>query len=172
MVKDTQKLCWLLSTKNLSVFEHFVELALKGLVWKMLLGEYFQFEPRIFLHSQYLYIQYRDSVLRKMWDCKYCFSISLSRRFFNPISNPIHTTIITKKRFLKSNLRSESKFSYLHARHKTWKKWMSCFFIIQSHRNRGPDNLEVGRGSVLPTARAMETNFVDVMTFSIWYKVF
>ena len=127
MVKDTQKLCWLLSTKNLSVFEHFVELALKGLVWKMLLGEYFQSEPRIFLHSQYLYIQYRDSVLRKMWDCKYCFSISLSRRFFNPISNPIHTTIITKKRFLKSNLRSESKFSYLHARYKTWKKWMSCY---------------------------------------------
>ena len=127
MVKDTQKLCWLLSTKSLSVFEHFVELALKGLIWKMLPGEYFQFEPRIFLRSQYLYIQYRDSVLRKMWNCKYCFSISISRRFFNPISNPIHTTIITKKRFLKSNLRSESKFSYLHARHKTWKKWMSCY---------------------------------------------
>ena len=66
MVILTQKLHWLLSTKSLSVFEHFVELALKGLILKMLPEEYFQFEPRIFLRSQYLFIQYRDSVLRKI----------------------------------------------------------------------------------------------------------
>ena len=30
-----------------------------------------------------------------------------------------------------------------------------------------PDNLEVRRGSVLSTDRAMEINFVDVITFSI-----
>ena len=53
MVKHTQKLCWLFSTKSLSVFKHFVELVLKGLIWKMLPEEYFQFEPRIFLRSQY-----------------------------------------------------------------------------------------------------------------------
>ena len=66
MVILTQKLHWLLPTKSLSVFEHFVELALKGLILKMLPEEYFQFEPRIFLRSQYLFIQYRDSVLRKI----------------------------------------------------------------------------------------------------------
>ena len=66
MVILTQKLHWLLSTKILSVFEYFVELALKGLILKMLPEEYFQFEPRIFLRSQYLFVQYRDSVLRKI----------------------------------------------------------------------------------------------------------
>ena len=94
MVKNTQKLCWLMSTKSLSVFEYFVELALKGLIWKMLPEEYFQLEPRIFLHYQYFYIQYRDSVLRKMWNCA-VFPISISRRFFNLILNPIHATTIT-----------------------------------------------------------------------------
>ena len=49
MVKHTQTICWQLLTNCLSMFDHFVELALKGLIAIIIVYEFF-----LKIHHQFL----------------------------------------------------------------------------------------------------------------------